>query len=118
MWPRMTSNSLGENLATGRHVTAGQATTSACGPLARHRHLIASRARSVTTSRPPRSAPQSNEPPRYAIAGASHLIQPPARRWSPCDDAVSPTVATAWAQPAAPAGAEARGPVRGGDRHG
>src|SRR5262249_18295132 len=59
----ITSNAVGVYNEDGKHTAPpGHDNTNACRPVSRHNRLIASRAASVTTKRPPRVSTRSEKP--------------------------------------------------------
>ena len=70
----ITSNAVGVYSDDGKHTAPpGQVNNSACRPPSRHTRLIASRAASVTTRRPPRESTRSDVLCARCTVIASHL---------------------------------------------
>src|SRR5262249_58697529 len=70
----ITSNAVGVYNEDGKHTAPpGHDNTNACRPVSRHNRLIASRAASVTTKRPPRVSTRSEKPrERCTVIACQH----------------------------------------------
>ena len=116
----ITSNAVGVYSDDGKHTAPpGQVNNSACRPPSRHTRLIASRAASVTTRRPPRESTRSDILCERCTVFASHVryfhdcprVTPPARKqhsgYRPARERRSPpTRAAATARVAKAAGSQ------------